>query len=320
MALKIYLMRHGETNHNIKSSDDDDQPKEEPLNQTGILQAERLANRIKNIKFDKLFSSDFTRAKQTAEIISSRTGLPIIEDKRLREYQHGRVKPSSEKWIEEYRRLLNSGMSKYEIRPFGGENIWDLIKRLKSFLKELEKDNGVIAIVAHAGANSVLINLSQRREKDEFIDIKQDNSCINILEFSEEKWKIICINDSSHSDELKPKKRLYENQEEIKEIAKKYVLEKLGLVAKEIYLYGDILQDRFGFYDRPYKKYDGSTVETYIVPKDDLDISQWKISLIKNNVKKYEIGEIKINNKKHKVNVILVDNSNEIKTETERIK
>ena len=36
--------------------------------------------------------------------------------------------------------MLESGMTKYEIRPFGGENIWDLIKRVGSFLEDIQKE------------------------------------------------------------------------------------------------------------------------------------------------------------------------------------
>jgi broad specificity phosphatase PhoE len=320
MTLKIYLIRHGETDFN-KQGKEWGQPAETSLNEIGIKQSEKLAQKIKDIKFNKLFSSDLKRSLQTTGIVSKAVGIPIIKDKRLREYDPGEADPSSEKWIEEYKRLLNLGMSKYDIRPFGGENIWDLIKRVKSFLDDLEKDKGTIAIISHSGVNSTLINLSQGREKDHFLNIKQDSTCINVLNFENMKWHIEIINDSHHIDEIKPQKKNYENQEEIKEIARSYVLEKLDSVAKEIYLSGDILSEQFGFYDRPYKRYKGSTVEIYLAPKGGFEIPQkWKISLSTKNIKKYEIGEIKINDKKHKVNVMIIGNSSEIKHKTERLK
>ena len=320
MTLKIYLIRHGETDFN-KQGKEWGQPTETSLNEIGIKQSRKLAQRINEINLDKLFSSDLKRSLQTAEIVSKAMGIPIITDQRLREYDPGEADPSSEKWIEKYRWLLNLGMSKYDIRPFGGENIWDLIKRVKSFLDDLERENGIIVIISHSGVNSTLINLSQGREKDNFLNIKQDNACINILDFMKGKWVIRTINDSDHITDIKPQKKNYENQGEIKEIAKRYALEKLEGVAKEIYFAGDILVEQFGFYDRPYKRYKGSIVETYIVPKEGFEtLQKWKISLITANVKKYEIGEIKINDRKHKVNVTIIGNSNEIKHEMERLK
>lgn len=313
MALKIYLIRHGETNFN-KTDKDWGQNREENLNDWGFLQSDRLAETLKDIKIDKLFSSDLKRAMQTSERLSKAFNLKIIQDKRLQEYDPGEVDPSSDKWIEKYKQMLESGMSKYDIRPFGGENIWDLIKRVKSFLEDLEKENGVIAIVTHSGVNAALINLSQGREKNDFINIKQDNTCINILEFSEAKWKILSINDSSHIDKIKPKKKLYENQEEIKQLAKEYVLNKLNNLNGEIYLGGDIVNGLFGSYDRAYKRYKGSPVESYVVSKEKLEIpKEWKISSIINSIEKYEIGKIKFGDLKHKVNVSPVKENKDIK-------
>jgi broad specificity phosphatase PhoE len=308
MTLKIYLIRHGETDFN-KTDKDWGQNKEESLNDWGFLQTDKLAEVLKDIKIDKLVSSDLKRAMQTSEILSKKLNLKIILDNRLQEYEPGEVNPSSDKWIEKYKQMLESGISKYDIRPFGGENIWDLIKRTKSFLEDLEKEKGVIAIITHSGVNAALINLSQRREKNDFINIKQDNTCINLLEFLNGKWEVITINDSSHTDEIKPNKKLYENQEEIKQLAKEYVLNKLNNLNCEIYLGGDIKEGLFGSYSRTYKRYKGSPVESYVVLKEKFEIpKEWKISSIINGTEKYEIGKIKIGELKHKVNVSIIEN------------
>jgi len=306
MTLKIYIMRHGETDFN-KQGKEWGQPNEAALNDVGFKQSKNLAQELKNIKFDRLFSSDLKRGLQTAEILGKNLRISVIKDKRLREYNPGEADPSSEKWVEEYKRLLNLGVSKYEIRPFGGENIWDLINRVKSFLNDLEKEKGMVVVVSHSGVNSTLINLSQRREKNNFLSIKQDNACINILEFSGGKWKILAVNDSDHITDIKPKKINYENQDEIKNIIKISVLERLDNASRKIYFSDDLVTGEFGLYDRPYKRYKGSTVETHVVLKKDFKIPQeWKISLVTENIKKYEIGEIKINDIKHKINLTII--------------
>jgi len=320
MTLRIYLIRHGETNFN-KSDKDWGQNKEEELNDWGISQTNKLSERLKNIKFDKLISSDLKRALQTSKILSKVINLEIIQDERLQEYDPGEVDPSSDKWVEKYKLMLESGISKYDIRPYGGENIWDLIKRVNSFLEDLEKENGTIAIVTHSGVNAALINLSQGKEKNDFINIKQDNTCVNILEFSEAKWKILSINDSRHIDKIKPKKKLYENQEEIKQIIREYVLNKLNNLSGEIYLGGDIKKGLFGSYDRTYKRYKGSPVESYLVSKEKLEIpKEWKISSIIDSIEKYEIGKIKLGDLKHKVNVSVLQDKQEIKEDLEKIR
>lgn len=312
MSLKIYLIRHGETDFN-KLSKEWGQGNEIPLNDWGIIQARRLSEKLKSIRFDKVISSDLERAKMTANELCRVLGIGVEYDKRIREYDPGEVDPQSDKWIEKYKEMLNSGMSKYDIRPYGGENIWDLIKRVHSFLKDLEKEEGTFMIVSHSGVNAALINLSQGKQKDEFLSIKQDNVCINILEFNEGKWTIKIVNDSSHITDIIPNVEFYKNQDEIKEQAKEYVIEKLENDIEELYLAGDIIKNNFGVYDRPYKRYKGSTVEVYGILKKGFKIPQkWKISILNDKLEKYEIGKIKVNGLKHKVNLTIINDEEDI--------
>ena len=312
MGLKIYLIRHGETDFNKQSLEwgQDDQI---PLNENGIAQSKKLAERLKKIKFDKLFSSDLKRAMQTAEEVGRLLGVNIIADKRLREYDPGKADPSSEKWKKEYDRLLNSGMIKYDIRPFGGENIWDLIKRAGYFLDDIQKENGTIGIIAHSGVNSVFINLTQNKKKENFIKIKQDNTCINLLELSDGKWEIKSINDSEHINEVPNKKEVYKDQEEIKKLAKQYILDNLSQQCIKVYISGDILTNTFGVYLRPYKRYKGSTIEVYALLKKDFDIPrEWKLAFLSDKSKKYEVGSIVVGGTKHKINLTIIKNQDDI--------
>jgi probable phosphoglycerate mutase len=306
MSLKVYLIRHGETDFN-KLSKEWGQGNEVPLNDLGILQARKLSEKLKSIRFDKVISSDLERAKMTVNELCKVLDIGVEYDERIREYDPGEVDPQSDKWIEKYKEMLNSGMSKYDIRPYGGENIWDLIKRVKSFLKDLEKEDGTIGIISHSGVNAALMNLSQGRQKDEFLSIKQDNVCINILEFNEGKWTIKIVNDSSHISGIIPNIEFYKNQNEIKEQAKEYVIEKLENDIEELYLAGDIINNNFGVYDRPYKRYKGSTAEVYGILKKDFKIpTKWKISILDGKLEKYEIGKIKVDGLKHKVNFTII--------------
>ncbi len=195
--LEIYLIRHGETEFNAHGIHTGQTP-EVPLNKTGIKQAEKLAARLNRIKFDKVFSSPDIRAKQTADILFRPAGIEIITDNRLREHETGGISQSSEAWVNEYKRLLNTGMSRYDVRPFGNENIWDLIDRVGLFLKDMEREEGRIAVVAHAGVNDVFINLAYGREKDEFVKTPQDNTAINIIRYVSRKWHVVTVNDSGH--------------------------------------------------------------------------------------------------------------------------
>ena len=64
----IYIVRHGETDWNIlkKLTGQTDIP----LNLNGIKQAKEVREKLKNIKFDYVFSSPLKRAYETAKIIT----------------------------------------------------------------------------------------------------------------------------------------------------------------------------------------------------------------------------------------------------------
>ena len=88
MKLKVYLIRHGETDFNKQSKEWGQDP-DTSLNDLGRAQTRKLAKRIKEIKFDKFYSSDIKRAIETAEILYQEIKVQIIKDERLGEYEPG---------------------------------------------------------------------------------------------------------------------------------------------------------------------------------------------------------------------------------------
>lgn len=67
--LELILVRHGETDNNVKGTYCG--WTDVPLNLKGISQARRAARRLRGIKFDAVYSSPLKRAFCTAEIIVS---------------------------------------------------------------------------------------------------------------------------------------------------------------------------------------------------------------------------------------------------------
>jgi broad specificity phosphatase PhoE len=83
----VYLARHGQTAYNLERRFQGQMPV--PLDQTGVDQAHDLAQRAAAIPFAALWSSPLRRARETAEIVATRIGLPIQEDPRLMETDAG---------------------------------------------------------------------------------------------------------------------------------------------------------------------------------------------------------------------------------------
>lgn len=142
--MKIYLIRHGEVNHNLHrlyNREDED------LNETGIKQAEELKEKIKNIEYDFIISSPLTRAKYTANIINIEN-KDIIVDDRLSERDPGSLsgQPIEVTNREEY-------WNYYTTIQYGtSENIKEFFNRVYNFLDELKTKNYKnVLIVAHSG-------------------------------------------------------------------------------------------------------------------------------------------------------------------------
>lgn len=63
--------------------------KDSPLTENGIKQAKAVGEKLKDIQFAQVFSSDLMRSKRTAEIISADHDLAVKTNKLLREYSLG---------------------------------------------------------------------------------------------------------------------------------------------------------------------------------------------------------------------------------------
>lgn len=84
---QIVLVRHGETLWNSEGRIQGHL--DSPLTETGLRQAKALAERFKSERFVAVYSSDLSRAYQTAQCISEKNGLPILVETCLRERNFG---------------------------------------------------------------------------------------------------------------------------------------------------------------------------------------------------------------------------------------
>jgi probable phosphoglycerate mutase len=84
---RLVVVRHGRTKWNATGRFQGQA--DPPLDQVGHHQAEAAADAVATLRPDLVFASDLRRARQTAQPLSSRCGLPVILDARLREVDLG---------------------------------------------------------------------------------------------------------------------------------------------------------------------------------------------------------------------------------------
>ncbi|MGZ4333443.1 MAG: histidine phosphatase family protein [Gaiellaceae bacterium] len=83
----LLLVRHGETDWNADGRLQGHTDR--PLTDYGRRQAKQLAAELEGEELEAIYSSDLTRARETAEIVGERLGLPVVLDPDLREKDWG---------------------------------------------------------------------------------------------------------------------------------------------------------------------------------------------------------------------------------------
>lgn len=141
--MKIYIVRHGQTDYNVNGRYGG--RLDIPLNETGIKEAYVVKEKLKDINFDKIYSSPLQRAYQTAKIIRDEN---IIIDDRIAERSNGELEGKLKSEIKESIDFNDPNEKRYNI-----ENIIDFRNRIKDFLDDITNNNSNqdILIVTHAG-------------------------------------------------------------------------------------------------------------------------------------------------------------------------
>ena len=141
----IYIIRHGKTELNkanvLQGRSD------YPLNEEGIKQAEAAAEKLKEIRFDHVFSSPLTRAVQTAEIVCADT--KAIIDERLIEMDYGPYEGSDLKSPSLEIIAFFSDFA-HNPAPEGMEQLDSVVSRAGDFIESIRNLSGNIPISTHA--------------------------------------------------------------------------------------------------------------------------------------------------------------------------
>jgi len=86
-ALRVVLWRHGQTiwnaEHRYQGHADI------PLDETGLAQAQRASRLLAALGPQAIVASDLSRAMETAQVLAELSGIPLRQDKRLRERSGG---------------------------------------------------------------------------------------------------------------------------------------------------------------------------------------------------------------------------------------
>lgn len=164
-----------------------------PLNEEGKLQSQKLGRRLKAERWDFIFSSDLSRAKETAEIIAKELGMNVHGyDPRLRERSYGRLEGTT---TEE--RIRKWGHS-WETLEHGVEEALGMQKRGLEFIDEIvTRYSGSRLLVVSHGA---FIGETLRSILNDDRIRGLHNTSLNIIERRQDKWLCSLLNCVKHLD------------------------------------------------------------------------------------------------------------------------
>lgn len=160
----FYIVRHGKSEANEKGIISGHA--DFPLSDTGKVQAIERAKELKDIHFDAAFSSDLSRARETAELIIGERSLAISATQVLRERNQEGIQGSSydelgeelKRLLDEYNAMNYQERFSYKIVP-GMESDEEVIVRFTNFLKKTaqEYSGKTVLIVAHGNMMRTLL-------------------------------------------------------------------------------------------------------------------------------------------------------------------
>lgn len=204
--MKLYFIRHGETETNLKKSavSFNDQ-----LTSVGRKQAELLAERFSHLSIDLVLTSPHKRAKETAEILAGRVSkkiqvLDLLSERKWPTEIEGKAldDPEVEKIFKMMREKVNDSTWHYSDE----ENFPDVRNRANMFIEYISKltlEN--ILTVSHEYFIKVVIavmmhgdQLSYEIFRNFFHFTTLSNASTTLCEREHNTWKLITLNDQQH--------------------------------------------------------------------------------------------------------------------------
>ena len=193
--MTLILIRHGQTAFNIQRrflgrTD-------LPLDDVGLSQAARLGDHLRNLHWDRLYSSPLLRARQTAEAIGVPTlcaGLTEMDMGDLeglsREEMEARYPGLLSQWFEEPTRF----------RPPGGETLAEAQERAWAALQPL-RGEGVRVVVTHQLVLAGILCRALDVPLGQFRKLSHGNTGITTLEDRGSDLQLVKLNDLGHLDQ-----------------------------------------------------------------------------------------------------------------------
>jgi broad specificity phosphatase PhoE len=188
-SLRLYIARHGETTWNVEHRLQG--WTDVPLDETGKRQAAALAESLKGVRLDAIYSSTLSRSRDTAQTVAGQT-MTVKSLDSLRERNYGHFQGGSD-MAPDYERRANS----WDDRLDDGESLNQLLARAREGLQQIRREHpaGNVLIVGHRITNQMILRALLDLAPEQTAKITQDNDEVYLVELDPgakpRLWKLV---------------------------------------------------------------------------------------------------------------------------------
>ncbi|TDK43590.1 histidine phosphatase family protein [Algoriphagus formosus] len=198
---KIYLVRHGQTDFNLKGVVQGSGI-DAPINETGRSQAAAFFEAYKDVEFDQIYHTSLIRTRQSIQQFVDR-GIPTTALAELNEISWGEYEgtPMTPQENEYYRHMLHQwqeGNLDYAIA--GGESPNQVAVRLQRGIDKIISGPGeTILVCMHGRAMRIFLSLIFHYDLRYMDQFEHSNLCLYLLEqLGEDRFVLRKANDRAH--------------------------------------------------------------------------------------------------------------------------
>jgi broad specificity phosphatase PhoE len=180
-----------------------------PLSEQGREQSRALGRRLvqEGWSVSAIYTSDLSRASETAEILASSLDVPVISDKRLREYGFGVLTGVVWRDVEQlHPEIWQAYYERNEWGPIPGEEGDEPFhSRLTAALADIREGHGggdVVAVVTHGGSLGMIMAGLLGMDLQRPHPFRFGNASLSVVEIDPRGWVLSCLNDTCHMDGL----------------------------------------------------------------------------------------------------------------------
>ena len=200
MTTRLCVVRHGETawnaEHRVQGQLD------VPLNAIGLAQAAAAAKVLSREKFDAIYSSDLSRARQTARPTANLLSLEVLLEKDLRERHYGIFERLT---YAEVKTRFPEDYARFEAREPDyafqtGESLKDFSARSIAVISKIAKEHEdqSVLVFTHGGVLDKLYRFVTGLPLSAHREFGIPNAGLNRIELTSAGWQIRSWADIAH--------------------------------------------------------------------------------------------------------------------------